>query len=399
MAFRFLPPTAIKIKTNDLVQGIISGLDHDQGLERFRMALLDRTGNQHCFLASSGRAALALILTGLKQASDRTQVVIPAYVCPTVVQSVLKAGLEPVVCDVSPETLDLDRSALNRLIGPKLLAVVPAHLYGWAQDIRDLLQLGEQHGFLVIEDAAQAFGAKLDDRMVGTWGDVGYFSLGRGKCIPVGHGGVILSHDRCEPEITRAIQSSIEDGVSRDFTSLATYLGYGLATQPLGWWILVHTPWNPADAGMNACDLEPVRIGNLSKSQAGIGISILDRIDQLQAISKQNARRLISNLSRYDFVTIPEIKPESDPVFLRLPVVVNEEKIEEKLFNLLWQSGSGVSRSYWRTIPEIFPQLFDSYQDKVPGATHLARCLLTLPTHAYLRDQDFDRISRAFQSI
>ncbi len=324
---------------------------------------------------------------------------IPAYVCPTVVQSVLKAGLEPVVCDVSPVTLDLNRNALKSLINPNVLAIVPAHLYGWAQDIRDLVQLGKQHGFYVIEDAAQAYGARLNQRMVGRWGDVGYFSLGRGKGIPVGHGGVILSQDWCAAEVASVIQSSNGDRSSRELKALAYYFAYGLVTQPMGWWMLVHTQWNPADAGMNADELKPIMISNLSKTQAGIGVSILERIDQIQAVSKQNARRLISMLSRHDFISIPEIMPEADPVFLRLPVVVNDEKVEEKLFGLLWQNGCGVSRSYWKTIPEIFPHHFDSRSINVPGATRLARCLLTLPTHAYMRDKDFDLISKTFQSI
>ncbi|NIN99724.1 MAG: nucleotide sugar aminotransferase, partial [Anaerolineae bacterium] len=107
-----------------------------------------------CHLVASARVALSVILLGLKRLSDRSQVVVPAYCCPTVVQSVLKADLEPVLCDVSVQTLDLDRAALSRLISDEVLAIVPAHLYGLAQDVRDLLAIGQEYGIFVIEDAA-----------------------------------------------------------------------------------------------------------------------------------------------------------------------------------------------------------------------------------------------------
>jgi dTDP-4-amino-4,6-dideoxygalactose transaminase len=399
MTLRHLPPTAIHIHAKDLWQGLRSGLDHGQRFEQFQAALLTASGSHYCFLVSAGRAALAIILTCLKKDSNRTQVVIPAYVCPTVVQSVLKAGLEPIVCDVSPQTLDHDRDALNRLINPRVLAVVPAHLYGWAQDIRDIVQLGKQHEFYVIEDAAQAFGASLGGRMVGGWGDVGYYSLGRGKGIPVGHGGVIITQGCCAAAISAVMEEMPGNQPSRDFKSLGLYFGYGLATRPLGWWFLSHTRWNPADAGMNASDLPPISIRNLSKSQAGIGLSILERIHQIQMVSKHNAHSLMDILTGFDFVSVPELKPEADPVFLRLPIILAEEKLEKILFDRLQKSGCGVSRSYWRTIPEVFPDQFASSLNNTPGATHLARCLLTLPTHAYLRKSDFDRIAKAFRSI
>jgi dTDP-4-amino-4,6-dideoxygalactose transaminase len=364
---------------------------------------MEQTGSPSCHLLGSGRVALAVILLGLKRLSNRSQVIIPAYSCPTVVQSVLKAGLKPVLCDVSPQTLDLDREMLGRLVGEDVLAIVATHLYGLAQDVRDLLAVGREHGIFVIEDAAQAFGATFQGRMVGTWGDAGLYSLGRSKCIPAGHGGVIVCQDRCAPAISELITAEVPEALAGrdgwDVSTLALFMGYGLATHPTGWWFVVRTPLNPADEGMDVNTLQPVRLHGISAVQAGLGASILDRLKSIQAISRHNARRLMAQLTEFGFVTLPQFPRDAEPVFLRLPFVVEGEERTNRLFDQLWREGIGVSRSYWRTLPDLFSGTLPADERDFPGASRLASCLLTLPTHTYLRDDDFARIASAFHSV
>jgi dTDP-4-amino-4,6-dideoxygalactose transaminase len=336
---------------------------------------------------------------GLKRLSGRTRVAVPAYGCPTVVQSVLTADLVPVLCDVSPLTLDLDSGAMRRLIDRDLLAVVPAHLYGWAQDVRHLLTLGQQHGFFVIEDAAQALGATLSGKLVGNWGDAGFFSLGRGKCIPAGHGGVIVSQQGCASAISQVVEESISDRTGFDIAAVALFLGYGVATHPSGWWFVTRTPLNPSDYCMDGETLPPISLRGLSAVHAGIGASILARLNRIHADRRRNAGRLMAQLAEFGFVTIPEISPDADPVFLRLPFVVDGEECADELFDLLSREGIGVSRSYWRTVPEMFPSVFASDGGDFPGASRLARNLLTLPTHAHVREADIERIVAAFRTV
>lgn len=395
--FRHLPPTAVRIKGRDVWSGISANLDEKDAWENFRFALMRQAGSTNCHLVSSGRAGLALILMGLKHLTGRTRVAVPAYVCPTVVQSVIKAGLEPVFCDLSPETLDLDRQALGELIDPNLLAVVPVHLYGWAQDVRDLIALGKRDGFFVIEDSAQAFGAKFCGRMVGTWGDAGYYSLGRGKCIPVGHGGVVVAQEQYATILDNVIKTTLPRPPRFDISTLALFLGYSMVTHPRGWWFLSRTHWNPADAGMDTEELPPIALKGLSAVKAGIGSSILARLDEVQAISRHNARQLMEQLSGFGFAKIPQIAPEAEPIFLRLPIVFENEQLAEKIFDHLSQVGIGVSRSYTRTIPDLYAKDFPADGKEYPGASRLAACLLTLPTHAYLREQDIDRIVGVFK--
>jgi dTDP-4-amino-4,6-dideoxygalactose transaminase len=396
--FRHVPPTATPVLGRDLWRGLTASLGSAGASDDFRFDVIERTESRHCHLVSSGRAALAVILHGLRRLSDRTRVVVPAYGCPTVVQSVLAAGLQPVLCDVDPRTLDLDREALRPLLAEDPLAVVAVHLYGWAQDFRDLLGAAREHEFALIEDAAQAFGARVDGQMVGTWGDAGIYSLGRGKCLPAGEGGVIVTGERLAPAVKEAMDEWVVDAPSRGLGSLATLAGYGLATHPAGWWFVVRSSLNPADSRLDLQSLPPIDYRPLSDTLAGIGRSLLARLDDVEATRRQNARRLMIALADFEFVTLPAIAPGAEPVFLRLPLIVREPELANLLFDLLAPAGIGVSRSYGRSLAQVFPSLALAQERGFPGAAHLARCLLTLPTHPYLRERDFDRILAAFQA-
>jgi perosamine synthetase len=397
--FRHLPPTAVPVAGNDVWRGLASLVQPQDAREGLRSALVEQTHSPNCHLLGSAREALAVILLGLKRLSNRSQVIIPAYSCPTVVQSVLKAGMEPVMCDMSIQTLDLDRAALSNLISEKVLAIVATHLYGLAQDVRDLLAMGQDYGTFVVEDAAQAFGATFQGRKVGTWGDAGLYSLGRSKCIPAGHGGVIVSQNHCAPAISEAVQESVSERAGRDWGSLVLFVGYGLATHPAGWWLVVRTPLNPADEGMDVNTLPPIHLHEISPVHAGIGVSILERLESLQATSRRNARRLMAYLAESGFVTLPQIPTDAEPVFLRLPFVVEGEERVNRVFDQLWKEGIGVSRSYWRTLPDLFSDMLSINKQAYPAASQLASCLLTLPTHAYLKEQDFERIASAFRAV
>jgi dTDP-4-amino-4,6-dideoxygalactose transaminase len=272
-------------------------------------------------------------------------------------------------------------------------------LYGLAQDMRDLLAICQAHGIYVIEDAAQAFGATLEGRMVGTWGDAGLYSLGRGKCIPAGHGGAIVSQERCASSISGVVQQLLAEGTSCGLGSVALFAGYALATRPMGWWFLVRTPLNPATDGLDMRDLPPIDVRGLSAAQAGLGTSILSRLDLIQSTCRRNAQWLMDELAQFRFVSLPHVSPHAGPVFLRLPIVVDRAERASRLYDRLWEDGIGVSRSYRHTMPEMCPGVFTTSGDHYPGASQLAACLLTLPTHAYLDQDDVVRIIGAFHDI
>ncbi len=116
-----------------------------------------------------------------------------------------RAGLEPALCDVEVETLDYQFEQLEALVAEtRPLAVVSSHLFGLVADIGRTKTLCRRHGAFVIDDAAQAFGCRTASGNLGTLGDVGLFSFGRGKTVTSVHGGMILT---ASDDIARENQS------------------------------------------------------------------------------------------------------------------------------------------------------------------------------------------------
>ena len=193
MPQRTLSPTAAPISFWDLI-GAASGL-WGGGKHRARLIqeLKVKFSAREVFLVSSGKAALTVILKALAASSGRRRVIVPAYTCFSVPSAIVRAGLEVVLCDVEPETLDFNFSELEGLINEEVLCVVPTHLFGRPADVDRVKRLCEGKGIVVIEDAAQAMGGQSGGRLLGTLGDVAFFSLGRGKNLTCGTGGVILT--------------------------------------------------------------------------------------------------------------------------------------------------------------------------------------------------------------
>jgi perosamine synthetase len=206
---RTIPPAAAPIGSGDLLRGLAGILDR-RILPRFEEELKDHFGVRHVFLVSSGTAALALILSALGTLKTRRKVVVPAYACYAVPAAVVRAGLSVVPCDVDPGTLDFDYGSLEVAVDGETLCVVAIHPFGIPADLGRIRRLCERTGAFLIEDAAQAMGIIYEGRMLGTSGDAGFFSLGRGKAVTCGSGGVIVTRSDALAERIGALCAALE---------------------------------------------------------------------------------------------------------------------------------------------------------------------------------------------
>jgi dTDP-4-amino-4,6-dideoxygalactose transaminase len=306
------------------------------------------------------------------------------------------AGLNVLLCDLSLDTLGLDRSSLNELIDYSILAIIAVHPFGLVEDMHDLVAIGKQQDIFIIEDAAQSLGARLDQQVVGSWGDISIFSLGRGKVITAGGGGIITTSNQ---EIAAALDAVIENEVKSPkkagLNSLALLAGYLVATQPSIWWFIVKSPLNPALESRTA-PVESFSFSNLSASQTGIGHSMMVKLEQINKIRRRNAERLIKALSDLPAVRFPGQIKNSEPIYLRLPVLLDNLEARELLFEQLNSNGIGVSRMYEQPLARTFVKEIDQQVEELPVSDYIAQHLLTLPTHHMLADDDFSKTIEIF---
>jgi len=149
---------------------------------------------------SSGTAALFLSLKAL-DIGKGDEVVLPTYVCYTVLASVEKTGAVPVLCDVGDDWV-INYNTVKPHLSSKTKAIIAPHIGGITINFKQLTELGVP----VIEDLAQAFGAKINNRKVGTFGKVAVCSFKAIKCLTTGEGGMILSNDNSILKKIRSVQ-------------------------------------------------------------------------------------------------------------------------------------------------------------------------------------------------
>lgn len=156
-------------------------------------------GCSHAVLVSSGTAALHLSLVALG-VGPGDAVLVPDFTFPATANVVLLAGAKPVFVDVDPGSYCVTPNAIAAAVeswrGPeRLRAVMPVHEFGSPVDMTGLRAVARRHSLHVVEDAACAIGAVHEGRKVGTFGDIGCFSLHPRKTLTTGEGGILVTDD------------------------------------------------------------------------------------------------------------------------------------------------------------------------------------------------------------
>jgi perosamine synthetase len=384
VTLRTLPPTAAPLSAPDLLSGLIGLLSPDAMTAQVTAGLRHRLGVEHACLVSSGRAALTMILQALAAISPRRRVVVPAYTCFSVPAAVVRAGMELDVCDIDPDTLDFDWDQLEALISEATpLCVISTHLFGLPADVPRTRRLCGPRGVFVVEDAAQAFAVVRDGGWVGTAGDVGFFSFGRGKNVSASGGGAIVTKSA---ELGRALERVCAAlppmRPLSGFTALAEAAVTSLLVHPRFYWLPSRLPFLRLGTTLYSTAFD---IGRLSGTQVG-----LLRDWETRAALSNGARA-----SRVDALrALPgAVLPPAGSVCLRLPVVCRSTEVRDRLCGSESGRRLGLSPMYPTAVTDI-PELHDALGDRdVPRARELAGRLLTVPVHPLVSENDIDAIA------
>jgi dTDP-4-amino-4,6-dideoxygalactose transaminase len=176
-----------------LDRGVLSGAGAPE-MAALEAAFARAVGRRFCLATNSGTAALHIALAAAG-VGPGDEVIVPALGFIATAQAVLHQGADPVFVDIDPKTYNLDPAAVARAITPRTRAIVAVHLHGLAADMDALTTLAEAARIVVIEDAAQAHGARYQGRAVGSLGSMAAFSLNSTKNLPAGEGGLFVTDD------------------------------------------------------------------------------------------------------------------------------------------------------------------------------------------------------------
>ena len=385
-AFRLVPPAGAPVP----LRAVLPSLVERAGAPRGLAALQNELGARSTFLVSSGRVALTILLEALKRRSGRREVVIPAYTCFSVASAIARAGLTIRLCDVDPVTLDLDPAALRRLPLPEAVAVVSSGLYGLPSDLVGLEATARLFGTSLIDDAAQCLGATMAGRPCGTFGDAGFYSLGRGKGVTTMGGGILVVH---RGELAETVASIVRElpraSAAETGVAVAGSLLYSGLLQPSIYWLVDRV----LDLGGSHFEPE-FPLARLSAYQRRLAEQVLPLAAVYNKTRRDHADHLRSGLDGVAGIALARPVAGANPVYLRFPILTRDSAHRATLLRQLRTAGIGASASYPTPIGDIpgITRYLAPDQESCPAASAIAMRILTLPTHPGVTARDVDRM-------
>jgi perosamine synthetase len=274
-------------------------------------------------------------------------------------------------------------------------------LLGIPCDISRLSKIARERNVYLIDDTAQAMGAKLNGQMLGTYGDIGFFSLGRGKNMTTIEGGIILSNS---DELATLLQKKIAvlpklAKVNR-LTNFVKLAFLAIFLPPQRYWFVAKLPF--LKLGKSEFSTR-FKITRYSRFAAGLGLSLLPELSHNNEVRAMNTTMLnetIKNLHNQLLRAI-DIAATTEPAYSRFPLLFSDRELRDKVYHQMPQFGIGASRMYPSSIDKIphISRYLARRQDHFPISHLVAETILTLPTHPYVTKKDLTKMQQILSQI
>lgn len=312
-------------------------------------------GTRHAVSANNGTTALHLALVALDlQPGD--EVIIPTVTYIATANAVQYCGATPVLADVLPDTMNLDPSDIERRITSRTKGIIPVHLYGHPAEMEAINAIANRHGLWVLEDAAEAHGAEVNGKRVGSLGRCATFSFFGNKIITTGEGGMITTDDEALAE------------------RLRLYRGQGMDPKRRYWFPVV---------GYN------YRMTNI---QAAIGLAQMETIDRALDTRSRLAHWYDEALAPFDGQIIrPSCQPWARQVYWMYNIFLRDGGEVRRDAVMRHLDAAGIE-----TRPVFYPMhVLPPYAQpgNFPVADLWAQRGINLPTHEGLTQSDVRRIA------
>ena len=383
MSWRWQPPAYSPVSPRALVTGIgvACGLA-PAGDEIVIEALKERYGAADVLLTDTGTSALILALRATVPAGGT--IAYPGYACIDLTSAAVGANVNVRLYDLDPETLSPDLESVRRVIERGVDAIVVAHLYGYPADIAAVQALATAHGIPVIEDAAQGAGGILNGSRLGSIGDIGILSFGRGKGMTAGSGGALLVRTPSLAEWMRRVRGELGAPArgGREVVALA------------GQWLFARPPLYRLPAAIPALKLgemvyRPPRQPRMMRLTAAAILPTALQMDQAEVHARYvRASDLLSRINGMSRLRPIRAIAGGKPGFLRLALVDAGGDVAPQV-NL------GAIRGYPLTLEqhqELRPLLAPGEQAG-SGSVFLRDHLFTVPTHSLVASSDARRLT------
>jgi len=324
-------------------------------VEEFERAFAAMCGVRHAVATSSGTTALHLALLA-HDIGPGDEVITSPFTFIASANAILFVGARPVFVDIDESSFNINPSLIEARITPRTRALLPVHLFGNPCDMEAIMAIAARHGLIVIEDAAQAHGASIQGRKVGSFG-TGCFSFYPTKNMTTAEGGMVTTDDDQVAEKARLLRSH---GMRKRYYH--DFLGYNFRMTDL---------------------------------QAALGLAQLAKLEVFNEKRIANARYLTEHLR--DVVITPQVRDGYRHVFHQYTIRV--QKNRDQMVEQLKEQGIGTGIYY--PLPVHRQAIYQNlgYTDRLPVAEKVSREVLSLPVHPALSQTDLEKIVEAVSQL
>lgn len=344
----------------EVVRVLKSGeLSQGKWVERLENEFADFTNTKFAVATSNGTTALHLCLLALDIKKGDEVITTPLTFIASV-NAILYVGAKPVFVDIDPKTFNISPGLVEEKITAKTRAVLPVHLFGLPADMEIILKIVKKHNLYVIEDAAQAHGAKIGSQLVGSFGDLAAFSFYPTKNMTTGEGGMITTNNEV---LAKKIKMLRNHGMEKRYYH--DILGFNF------------------------------RMTNIA---AAIGIHQLKKLKHFNKKRAENARFLTEHLIGMDVIQTPLIPAGFTHVFHQYTILIKGgKKIRDNLGSYLEKNGVQTMVYYpisvhkQKFMQKMYPNLSLKITEQVCDQ------VLSLPIHPEVTKLDLEKIVRSIK--
>jgi len=343
-----------------LKSGFLSKPDGGPKVIEFQKLMAELHGKKYAFAVNSGTSALHCAIVAL-QLQKNDEVIVPALANIADCSVVLQEGGKPIFVDINPEDFNIDPVEIEEKISPRTKAIIVVHMYGQPVKIEEIRKIAYKYKLILIEDCAQAAGAKYKGEYVGSFGDISCFSLYQTKHIICGEGGVIMTNNERYAQI---ISSIANNGIMKHDLDAYDYDRIGFNYQ-------------------------------LTDIQAALAIGQLQKLDENNKKRRLNAQ-IFRNLLQDTDIQFQHTNSASEHSYFYLTGLLpkNLSNQRDKFLNLAKGFGVPIKKLYPLALTEI-TLLRDKVKQDCPIAQDITKRIFNLYVNPGLDYEDIEFMAKA----
>jgi dTDP-4-amino-4,6-dideoxygalactose transaminase len=316
----------------------------------------------HLSLFNNGTTALTVAIQALRLQGE---VITTPFSFPATTHALTWNGITPVFCDIDPHTMTIDPTKIEGLITSKTSAILGVHVYGIPCHVEEIERIADRHGLKVIYDGAHSFGAMIDDKPIGSFGDITMFSFHPTKLFHTSEGGALVCADE---NLKQRIDLLKNFGIKNETEVIMP--------------------------GIN---------GKMNEMSALMGLCVLDIVDGERDRRAQLRQLYLEGLANIPGVSVVAVQDNVINSQQYMVIRINEDEFgqsRDQTYDNL-KSYNILARKYFFPLISDYPcykQLPTAAADRLENSTVISNQVLCLPFYGELKDSDIEVICQVIKS-